>query len=65
LTAPSILGYAKNLLEEASGDGIAFNKLCECGYDPVAFDISSEALKTHTEQQISSRNSKSTAICLR
>ena len=45
LTAISVPGNAKNILEVGSGDGLILNALRQCGYDPVAFDISGKALK--------------------
>jgi ubiquinone/menaquinone biosynthesis C-methylase UbiE len=45
LTAQAVPGNAKNILEVGSGDGLILNALREAGYDPVAFDISHNALK--------------------
>jgi ubiquinone/menaquinone biosynthesis C-methylase UbiE len=45
LTAQAVPGVAKNILEVGSGDGLILNALREAGHDPVAFDISRNALK--------------------
>jgi len=45
LTAQTVPGDAKDILEVGPGDGLIFNTLKGAGYDPVAFDISRNALK--------------------
>lgn len=45
LTAQAVPENAKNILEVGSGDGLILNTLRKAGHDPVAFDISRNALK--------------------
>lgn len=45
LTVRAVPGNVKKILEIGSGDGLILNTLKEAGYDPVAFDISRNALK--------------------
>jgi SAM-dependent methyltransferase len=45
LIAQAVPRNAKKILDLGAGDGLVFNMLKEAGHDPVAFDISLNALK--------------------